>query len=201
MSLVDSEFADAPPAGMTKEQAFRARESLRSVARRVVSQQMASLIKEESGSATTQGRCNVELLTIQTQASEGEAPGTCEAYSKFEDPIHLESPDKKYTVNVVASNPDWKNETFKIGVNVMTNGQQSYGDLAYNFELGWFDFPMTDNTLLPDGNRFAFNLVAVNGKTATVRLIWFPKNYFTPRERPLDYREYLKLVGKQEQGS
>src|SRR5262249_45889283 len=162
------------------------------------------LIKEESGSTATQGGCNVYLLTVQTEASDGETRGTCEAYSKFEEPIRLESPDKKYTVHVVASNPDWKNETFKIGVNLMTNGshdQQSYGDLAYNFELGWFDFPMTDNTLLPDGNRFAFNLVAVNGKAATVRLIWFPKNYFTPRERPLDYREYLRLVGKQEQGS
>src|SRR5262249_41652049 len=40
MSQVDAEFSEGPPQGMTKEQALRARESLRSVARRVVSQQI-----------------------------------------------------------------------------------------------------------------------------------------------------------------
>jgi hypothetical protein len=88
-----------------------------------------------------------------------------------------------------------------MSVNLMTNTpaeEQKYQDLAYTFVLTWYDLPLTDNTLLPDGNRFAFTLAAVmKGKEATLRLIWFPKDYITPRERPLDYRQYLQLVGKQ----
>jgi len=101
---------------------------------------------------------------------------------------------------MVAFNPDWVSETFNISVNLTTNtnsDELKYQDLAYNFVLSWFDLPLTDNTLLPDGNRFAFTLAAVmKEREATLRIIWFPKDYITPRERPLDSRQYLELVGK-----
>lgn len=63
-----------------------------------------------------------------------------------------------------------------------------------------------DNTLLADGNRFAIVLSTVNAepemilKQATLQVIWFPRNFFTPRERPLDYDKFLELVGKRDTG-
>jgi hypothetical protein len=197
----DARLAADRPEGMSREQAQSARASLRSIARRVTSQQIASLIREGGPAQAQNQGCNSYLLTLQTETSENEPRGACQLRGSFEDVMRVESPDKRYTLNVVASNPNWENETFNVGVNLMTNtpaeGQQ-YQDIAYNFALTWFDLPLTDNTLLPDGNRFALTLAAVRkAKDATFRLIWFPKDYITPRERPLDYRQYLQLVGKQ----
>ena len=186
---------------MTTQQAQAARESLRSIVRRVTTQQIASLIRENSSTQTQNQGCSIYLLNIQAVASENQTGGACQLSKTFEEVIGVKSPDGKYTLNVVASNPDWENETFNVSVNLTTNNpaeEQRYQDLAYNFVLTWYDLPLTDNTLLPDGNRFAFSLAAVmKGKESTLRLIWFPKDYITPRERPLDYRQYLQLVGKQ----
>lgn len=201
MIHADARLAAKQVEGMTIQQAQAARESLRSIARRVTTQQIASLIRESSSTEVQSQGCNVYLLSIRTEAVENPTGGACQLYKTFEEVVRVESPDKKYNLNVVASNPDWENDTFNMSVNLMTNTpaeEQKYQDLAYTFVLTWYDLPLTDNTLLPDGNRFAFTLAAVmKGKEATLRLIWFPKDYITPRERPLDYRQYLQLVGKQ----
>ncbi len=196
----DERLAAKKIEGMTEQQIQDARESLRSIARRVTAQQIASLIRENGPDQTQPQGCNVYLINLKTQPSEEPAGGTCQVNDTFENVVRVESPDKRYTLNLVASNPDWENETFTMSVNLATNtqdGAQKYQDLAYNFTLTWYDLPLTDNTLLPDGNRFSFSLAAVmKGRAATLRLIWFPKDYVTPRERPLDSRQYLELVGK-----
>jgi len=82
-----------------------------------------------------------------------------------------------------------------------------------DFELSWFDFPLTDNTLLADGTRFAIVLDQVydtNGRfndahvenavpdatrRARVNIIWFPKDYIAARERPTNYREFRRSLG------
>ena len=187
--------------GMTTQQARATRESLRSIVRRVTAQQIASLIRENNSTQTQAQGCSIYLLNIQAEGSGNQAGGICQVSKPFEEVIGVKSPDGKYTLNAVVSNPDWDNETFNVSVNLATNNpaeEQRYQDLTYNFVLTWYDLPLTDNTLLPDGNRFAFTLAAVmKGKESTLRLIWFPKDYITPRERPLDYRQYLQLVGKQ----
>jgi len=111
------------------------------------------------------------------------------------------------------SEPDWKNQTVKVSTSPFPTSQgiPLTADPAYNFQLSWFDLPFTDNTLLPDGNRFAVylrlmqppypakgNLPAFPG-TLTVAVLWFPKGYFTPRERPLNYREVQELLGRKPQ--
>ncbi|NIT04004.1 hypothetical protein GTO10_03700, partial [Candidatus Saccharibacteria bacterium] len=63
------------------------------------------------------------------------------------------------------------------------------------------DFPLTDNTLLADGNRFAVTIQDLSIdedlqiKTVYLKLIWFPKSYFTPRERPINYAEFREKLG------
>jgi hypothetical protein len=102
-------------------------------------------------------------------------------------------------VTIVVDDADWANQRFK--VQLLTVSTQS-GTVHSNaaFTLTRFDFPLTDNTLFPDGNRMALTVssVRVVGELNSValKLIWFPKDYFTPRERPLDSAEFLKLVGK-----
>ena len=186
--------------GMSPQEAQNARESLRSIARRVTAQQIASMIRESDPNQTQTQGCSVYLVSLRAEPSDNPAGGACQLSNTFEEVVRVESPDKKYTLNMVASNPDWENETFNISVNLTTNTpaeEQRYQDLAYSFVLTWYDLPLTDNTLLPDGNRFSFTIAAVTkGRATTLRLIWFPKDYVAPRERPLGSRQYLELVGK-----
>ena len=200
MLHADGRLAAKTVPGMTPAQTQDAREQLRSITRRVVAQQIADLIRDSETDQTQTQACTLYLVSLKLEPAENPGGGACQVYSGFEEVVSVQSPDKKYTLNMVASNPDWVNETFNMSVNLTTNtkdGEQKYQDLAYNFVLTWFDLPLTDNTLLPDGNRFAFTLAAVmQGKEATLRIIWFPKDYVTPRERPLDSRQYLQLVGK-----
>jgi len=72
-------------------------------------------------------------------------------------------------------------------------------DTQYNFTLSWLDLPLTDNTILSDGNRFAMYLRTFYGETVSVTVMWFPKGYFTPRERPLNYTEVQQLLGRKQQ--
>jgi hypothetical protein len=137
--------------------------------------------------------------------------------------ICIVSPDKKYIVTVYISDHDWEENTFKVHVDVfgipprayaivMNNSEQIYQSscraakeaLKQNlddmeFKLTWFDFPLTDNTLLADGNRFALVLdnivVEPSFKNVSIRLIWFPKVYFTPRERPINYADIRSKLG------
>ncbi|PWB80921.1 MAG: hypothetical protein C3F08_03185 [Candidatus Methylomirabilota bacterium] len=112
----------------------------------------------------------------------------------------LKSPDGNHRLEIIVSDADWNNARLTVRIDAFTGAstvpEASYAPLT----LSWTDLPLTDNTLFPDGNRFA--LVFYKGsltppvKTAELRLIWFPKEYFTPRERPLDYGEFLRVVGK-----
>ena len=58
--------------------------------------------------------------------------------------------------------------------------------------------PLTDNTILSDGNRYAAYMRTFYSdfQTVSITLMWFPKGYFTPRERPLNYTEVQELLGR-----
>lgn len=65
-----------------------------------------------------------------------------------------------------------------------------------DFESSWFDFPLTDNTLLSDGNRFAivFQYLDPRYQIVGINFVWFPKAYFAPRERPINYADIRKKL-------
>jgi hypothetical protein len=70
---------------------------------------------------------------------------------------------------------------------------------AVEFEATLFDFPLTDNTQLWSGSRYAVFIDRIcpdpdsdeKGGSYVVKLslMWFPKDYFPPRERPTNYRD------------
>jgi hypothetical protein len=81
----------------------------------------------------------------------------------------------------------------------------NYGDVAAEkaprqFTLTWYDFPLTDNSLLPDGNRFSmvlsnFDIDEENNELLVrIKIVWYPKDYFTARERPIKYREFREKL-------
>jgi hypothetical protein len=113
----------------------------------------------------------------------------------FGETVRLKSPDENYTLQMTVVHPDWTNQRVTVSVWPFLTRQSRpvETDTAYRLPLGWFDFPFTDNTLLPDGNRFAIYLRLVSAKfeRLTVVAMWFPKGYFTPRERPCSLKNGL----------
>ncbi len=201
-----------------------AREPLWSVSRRIAERQKASIAWEwaayragqggqgpapgllswpwrVSAQSNTQG-CEVNFLTVDPtprRADIVKAGTTCQLAVGFRDTVDLNSPDGNYTLRLVAASPDWQSQTVRISAQPFLSRQESANptDPTYSFVLSWFDLPLTDNTLLPDGNRFAVYLRTCfpQLQKVVVAVLWFPKGYFTPRERPLNYREVQQLLG------
>ncbi len=111
--------------------------------------------------------------------------------------IHVKSSDKSCDLYIRIESCDWYNQTCEIRFWYQIKSQEKPLAESRPFTLTWFDFPLTDNTLLRDGNRFALVLDSFpdNKKLVLLKLVWFPKVYFTPQERPINYSEIRKRLG------
>jgi hypothetical protein len=173
------------------------RESLRSIARRVKDRQIASLFAE--GRAADRP-AQVWSIRLGQDMVDG-VDSTSFIFRRGLGQQHLleiESPDRSHTVFLWTGPPDWVEDTVRVFVRVM---EGSEAQTSAEFVLTPFDFPLTDNTRLDDGNRFA--VVVDNGsgermaqKEFKLKFVWFPKGYSTPHERPLNFRDLQQLVGK-----
>lgn len=181
------------------------RRSLQSIARRVADRQIAAINWGWHGRELEVNSCQTYLLTVTLREDDG--PGqdsSCDLHLKFTDTASLESPDKTYSLQVAAAHPDWEGQTVNLTVTVTRMNEdlqtRNIPLPQYEFTLTWFDLPLTDNTLLSDGNRFAINLKLFDrdSKTISMRVVWFPKDYFTARERPLNYAELQRLLNPEE---
>jgi hypothetical protein len=199
------------------------RESLWSIARRIAERQKAAIGREWSASeaanssflgsmlpswrsAADSGEtgCKVYYLNLDARTERHSEPvsagADCQASAAFGDIVDLKSPDGHYKLRLVMVHPDWENETVHVSSQPFPSTQANPNptDTQYNFDLKWIDLPLTDNTLLPDGNRYATYLRSFYNdfQTVSITVMWFPKGYFTPRERPLNYNEVQELLGR-----
>ncbi len=64
-----------------------------------------------------------------------------------------------------------------------------------NFDVSYYDMPFMRNTRLIDGTRFSVILMNVDnkGKQASIRIITFPEEYMSLRDRPY-FEEMLKKI-------
>jgi hypothetical protein len=67
------------------------------------------------------------------------------------------------------------------------------------FWVGFFDFPMIDNTRLPHDQRAAVVLNAFEDESADVTLAYFPGSYASLKEKPY-YQEVVQNLMKTSQG-
>ncbi len=204
------------------------RESLWSISRRTSERQRAAIAREweASGGGAGSGATGGGFFSRLFRKREGPGPKPCEFYTvsvdgrserhlepvkpnaacqataAFRDAVDLKSPDGNDVLRLWAAGADWQNQTVRMNVLPFRaeQGSPAPTDTVYPFTLTWFDLPFTDNTLLPDGNRFAvyLRLHEPAFQKATLVVMWFPVGYFTPRERPLNYREVQELLGRRE---
>lgn len=196
-----------------------ARQSLRSIARRIIDRQIAMLQKEENTQSPAEMGAKVYSFAIvepnepkalnqeQQQYMDGLKQTDGKVYEVYDEIQGLISPDGNYNVTMVISDADWEKHEFKARIYLCpgtvhkcspVEGEPTKMDISPT----WSDLPLTDNTLFPNGNRFAVVVYRVSRppdvmlSTARLKFIWFPKDYYTPRERPLDSKKFLELVGK-----
>jgi hypothetical protein len=115
--------------------------------------------------------------------------------------VSLRSPvGGEHPVDVIISAPDWENQTVDVSLKIKSSTEESSSDTTKNFTLTWYDLPFTDNTLLSDGYRFALVLgdmdTEILPRTANLKFIWFPQNYFPPRERPINNNYFQNILGE-----
>ncbi|NOZ25362.1 MAG: hypothetical protein GXO94_04630 [Nitrospirae bacterium] len=187
---------------LAAEGAAEERRSLKSIARRVIDRQIASLLKE--GSREDRTVVHRLLFTDPPRTEEQKSYIEASGGRLFGTFFSGTSPDGNWTLNLTATGTDTEREGVKIQINLKSNMSapgRDYKDIPMDFTLTPFDFPLTDNTLLADGNRFAVVLDDMSvdeetgSRTVMLRLIWFPKNFFTPRERPINYGEFRRKLG------
>ena len=61
------------------------------------------------------------------------------------------------------------------------------------FSVGYFDFPMIDNTRLTGGQRCAVVLNNISDQSADITLVLFPGSYASLKEKPY-YNEVIESV-------
>ena len=216
----------AEKAAKPKDAAEDPREAVWSIARRIAERQKASIGREWAASESSKSSlfslgsiltpwkssadappgCQVYYLNLDARTERhGEpvsADSDCQASAAFRDIVDLKSPDGNYTLRLVAANPNWEDQTIRVSSQPFLTEQVNPKptDTQYNFTLTWIDLPLTDNTLLPDGNRYATYIRSFYNdfQTVSITVMWFPKGYFTPRERPLNYNEVQELLGRKQ---
>lgn len=126
------------------------------------------------------------------------------------------SPDGKsiISLSVREETSDFRRQQFEVGFKDQTppalhaepQGEEKVaaksnnaptGATMVNFQVSWFDFPLTDNTFLASGARFAIFIDRVCQKSldadevdaVRLGLLWFPRDYYPARERPTNYRQ------------
>jgi hypothetical protein len=142
-------------------------------------------------------------------------------------PVWISTPNGQHSIALTVEQGDWNNERFDLSVKfnpgkrdkpqatekpmvglmrALPGGNAPLdpaiaGQSGVVFQASWFDFPLTDNTLLASGDRFAVFIDQVCNDKATGRravrfgILWFPKDYFPARERPTNYRELRNKLG------
>lgn len=179
------------------------REALRSIARRVADRQISSLAWDSTPATGGERGCAIYWLNVNARAEAAPAPndGACTIDTTLGQRVAVQSPDRKSTLEIWVLEPNWDNETVKLSINARSmvpgDKNQRSDTISYGFTLTWFDLPLTDNTILPNGNRFAVNLRAISKDQGglSLRVIWFPDRFFTSREHPLGYRQILDYLG------
>ena len=68
------------------------------------------------------------------------------------------------------------------------------------FDVGYFDFPMIDNTRLANGLHCAVTLSAFTARSADLTTICFPGEYASLKDRPY-YDEVIQRLQKATQGA
>jgi hypothetical protein len=171
------------------------------------------LLKEKMLDTTDFNKSEIETTIkawqIRTKSDITQLPDQLTVPLKPEQYVNLIDPDESRNfffmkssspvLGVMVSEVDWENETVEVAFTLSSTADNASEFVSQSFTLTWYDFPLTDNTILPNGKRFALMLSDLDGNesdgTVELKVVWFPKDYFTARERPINHKEFRDTLG------
>ena len=87
------------------------------------------------------------------------------------------------SLRALAVRPEWQQLDVRLEVST-PNGQGNQIDTRATFDVGYFDFPMIDNTRLANGLRCAVTLANFSPVAADLQTVCFPGEYASLKDRP-----------------
>lgn len=158
-------------------QAFRAR--LNRVAREITAKQLFAL--EGHGKSF---RRTVDLEEVRRQGRSGVA-----LEGEF-----IDIGGKTCDVNLYVLDADLEAQQLRMRLEVKApESSQASADTRAEFYLGWYDFPMIDNTRLANGLRCAVTLSNFSPSMADVTTVCFPGEFASLKDRPY-YDEVIQKL-------
>lgn len=128
------------------------------------------------------------------------------------DPVFFALPSAQGLLSVAVNTLDFDREMFRIALRHVSAAELqpqlppagatkdvedvSLESRAMEFTTTWYDFPMTDSTLMKSGLRYAFFVDRVCPKERVVRfgVLWFPENFVPAFERPISNKEIIERL-------
>ena len=109
-------------------------------------------------------------------------------------PSDPQKPHKRhFTVEALARDLRTKEVRLKLEVRTVREGGTDADYLHSVFWVGFFDFPMIDNTRLPNGERCAIILRQFHPSSAQITLVYFPATRASLKDKPY-YDEVLATL-------
>jgi len=110
--------------------------------------------------------------------------------------LKLDNMEREFTITVLDVDPQRRDIRMELGVR--TSGESAAMQQRRTFHVGYYDFPMIDNTRLSGDQRAAVVVNQLNEAGADLTLVYFPGSYASLREK-VSYDEVvekLRMLGE-----
>ena len=105
--------------------------------------------------------------------------------------LKLDNMEREFTITVLDVDPQRRDIRMELGVR--TSGESAAMQQRRTFHVGYYDFPMIDNTRLSGDQRAAVVVNQLNEAGADLTLVYFPGSYASLREK-VSYDEVVEKL-------
>jgi hypothetical protein len=112
--------------------------------------------------------------------------------------LTLDGITRQFSLFVLAADKQTREINVRLEIKPPKDTPGNVDTSAAEFRVGFFDFPMIDNTRLPHDQRVAVVLNAFEDESADVTLAYFPGSYASLKEKPYYQEVVQKLMGTNE---
>jgi hypothetical protein len=109
--------------------------------------------------------------------------------------LTLDGITRQFSLRVLAADKKTRGINIRMEIKTPTDGGKNVETHNAEFWVGFFDFPMIDNTRLPHDQRAAVILNAFEDGIADITLAYFPGSYASLKEKPY-YGEVIQNLMK-----
>ena len=110
-----------------------------------------------------------------------------------EDTLTIESITRHFSIFVEKADIDTRELKVRLEIRTPTDTSGNFEINSAEFWVGFFDFPMIDNTRLANDQRCSVVLNAFEDNSADVTMVYFPGSYASLKEKPY-YQEVVQKL-------